>query len=515
MRKQLPLLLAVVLGVVLLAAIVVSYLSGQRIQNTLFNADAIQTPALFENVFGQGGSFGDWNLAPAPAVFPEFLMYALAYVFGPTTFLRILIYALIQVIIYAGVIFLLAREVSQRHPGRMRAVVATVFIMSSLVLLGLLGVANYRQIFQSSFHFGGLLCQLFSIVLVLRLSRPENSKTVRRVIIATLCVIAIAATLSDALYAVQFLVPFAVWCVLWLLRRQMSLRQALVWAGLPAVSGILGLLLYKVVIPNPKSSAARINPDSIIPNLKVLAGQLADVFTTSPALFVFIVAFFLFSGVATMYFVLRRNFLGLASPLHSLVVVSFLSGGFSLVACVIAQMGPSPRYLLPLFIFPFIVGGFILADVIAGKMFVVAALTAATAMTLGCGLIATTSLAAHGLSDSYYPATQRCIDDAVSAANVTHGVANYWDAKPIQEFSRVGLTLLQVGPNLRPFRWSSTNANEQGTFDFALINNAAENRQQPSLDELTRINGQPSTRVECAQYSLYSWGAGRLSLSGK
>jgi len=508
-RKHLPLYLALVLGAALLAAIAASYLSGQTIQRWLFNADEIQMPALFEDVLGHGGSFSQWNLAPAPGIFPEFLMYALAYVLGPTIFWRILFYTLIQVTLFSTAIFLLANEILRRS-----RVAATILVVSALTLLGLLGITNFRQLFQGSFHFGGILCQLFSLVLVLKLARPENSKSTNGRLLAGIAVIAVFASLSDALYAAQFLMPLAVWCLLRLIRREATVRQTLVWAGIPAIAGVVGLLLYKVVIPNAKSVPAKISFSTAFQHVAEMRDQLGIVFSHSPVTSLFLLAVFLFSLVASVYFLFRRGFLGLSYPLHSFIVLSFFAGVFSLLACVFSMLPPDPRYLLPLFIWPFIVVTFIAAELGMTVFFRIAA-PVAVALTAACCLLAGTGAGANGLSTSYYPSAQQCLDEAALSANVTHGVAEYWDAKPLQEFSRAGITLAQVSPSLQFFRWSSTNSNERSTFDFAVINNAADASRQVSLEALKQINGQPKTKTKCGHYTFVSWGAGGLSLASK
>jgi hypothetical protein len=61
-----------------------------------FNSDSLFLPSIFKNIFSEGKHFSDWMLPPQPLLFPDALLYALAYILNKHVTTQILIFAILQ-----------------------------------------------------------------------------------------------------------------------------------------------------------------------------------------------------------------------------------------------------------------------------------------------------------------------------------------------------------------------------------------------------------------------------------
>ena len=57
------------------------------------------------------------------------------------------------------------------------------------------------------------------------------------------------------------------------------------------------------------------------------------------------------------------------------------------------------------------------------------------------------------ISEDYYPSYVECIDEHAEELGIKYGVAQYWQARPITELSRVGLRVVQVLRDLSVYHW--------------------------------------------------------------
>ncbi|MFO0433966.1 MAG: hypothetical protein ACK5ZT_01880 [Sphingobacteriaceae bacterium] len=67
-----------------------------------FNSDSVGVPYLFKDIFHDGGKFKDWQLASAPTLFPDLVLYYVLYLIFELDFLTVTFwFALIQVVTIA------------------------------------------------------------------------------------------------------------------------------------------------------------------------------------------------------------------------------------------------------------------------------------------------------------------------------------------------------------------------------------------------------------------------------
>jgi hypothetical protein len=153
------------------------------------------------------------------------------------------------------------------------------------------------------------------------------------------------------------------------------------------------------------------------------------------------------------------------------------------------------RYFIPVFAWPVILSGFAIfnTEIFAGKFPVIVASIVALVLSLN-----TSSLVdAHGINRTYYPDDIACIDNALSPSAAVHGIANYWDAKYIQVFSKRNLTVAQYWDVLAPMKWITTQDYYRDTYDFAIISTNASAPFTLSQDLIVKTYGQPVSATTC------------------
>jgi hypothetical protein len=167
------------------------------------------------------------------------------------------------------------------------------------------------------------------------------------------------------------------------------------------------------------------------------------------------------------------------------------------------------RYLIPAFSWPVVVVVLFAGHALGERFFGVGTAASALAVVLlGAGSYELAQK--NGLSGSYYPADIACVDNALERAGLSHGIAQYWDAKYLQQFSRLNLTIAQHLPNLEELKWITSSRYFRDSYDFAIISEDAEAMDKISSAALLRINGAPKEIVSCGNRSVYLYGNGSL-----
>jgi hypothetical protein len=111
----------------------------------------------------------------------------------------------------------------------------------------------------------------------------------------------------------------------------------------------------------------------------------------------------------------------------------------------------------------------------------------------------------------FYPDEIACVDGFVSDNNFRAGIAEYRDAKVVQNFAKTNITFAQVVPeNASHFLWITTRAFVREAYDFALFDLEAPSSQRINLTELNKLNGDPKLTRHCGHWTLYSWGKSKL-----
>ncbi|MDR3352083.1 MAG: hypothetical protein LBO00_03550 [Zoogloeaceae bacterium] len=168
------------------------------------------------------------------------------------------------------------------------------------------------------------------------------------------------------------------------------------------------------------------------------------------------------------------------------------------------------RYLIATFFWPVIVVFIFLRHRLEQHFFVPATLLSLLAVGL-MGLSSHRLMEANGLRGDYYPEEISCINDALERENLSNGIAQYWDAKPIQMFSRRKIQIAQHLENLEEMRWITSEGYFRERYDFAIITEKPlGGNYRLSTDILARLNGEPQRITRCGKRSLYLYGKNKL-----
>ena len=193
-----------------------------------------------------------------------------------------------------------------------------------------------------------------------------------------------------------------------------------------------------------------------------------------------------------------------------LAAFSFLSLSSTFVAAsLITDFPVMPRYLIPAFSWPVIIVVLFLGHYLGQRFFAVGTVVSVLAVV---SLSSSSYKLAHnnGLSGRFYSSEISCIDDALEKEGLSDGIAQYWDAKYLQQFSRLDLSIAQYLETLEEMKWITSKRYFRDSYDFAIISEDAEPTYKISSDALLRINGAPKQVVSCGNRSVYIYGKDKL-----
>ena len=111
-----------------------------------------------------------------------------------------------------------------------------------------------------------------------------------------------------------------------------------------------------------------------------------------------------------------------------------------------------------------------------------------------------------GFGFDFYPEQISCIDNAIGQRRLRDGIAQYWDAKYIQAFSKLKINLAQHIENLEEHRWVTSSKFYKENYDFAIISENAEPPYKISSRKLTEINGEPDSTIICGDKKILIYG---------
>jgi hypothetical protein len=115
-----------------------------------------------------------------------------------------------------------------------------------------------------------------------------------------------------------------------------------------------------------------------------------------------------------------------------------------------------------------------------------------------------------GFNFEFYPEQIACIDNAIDEAGLRNGIAQYWDAKYIQVFSKLKINLAQHIENLEEHRWITSSKFYKKNYDFAIISENANPPYKISYRKLAEINGEPESTIFCGDKKILIYGQGKL-----
>lgn len=491
-----------------LASLIVLYRTGQPpLPHYLYNSDALYLPALFSDILNHGGRLADWYLTPAPYFFPDYVLYFLAFSLSHDIYASILLFSLIQIsVLFFALNYLLEAFLAGRQ-----------FLLSSvattlLVWLSVHGGAPFVFVLMSGFHVSVVISAVVFAGLWLRICDTDDLPKAKWTIAAA-CLLSFLLSLSDDLFLAQVLAPFLGALGVFGLRSRAMLAKGCITAVGPLAFGILGSLSYRYVVANPTRYRPKIDIQGIPTKLLETYSVFAEVIARCPvagAMFVacaVLVAWWLRAAIG------RRGIDQASIRVVWLMVFSLLSSVSAvLVVLISGGIVATSRYYIPVFVWPIIVGVVLVGTMEKHRPVQFSALIAALAvvsLVAGAG----SRQQENPLASGYYPDEIACIDRALAAAGLRHGIAGYWDAKLVQAFSRQNITLAQYTERLDEFRWITSGAFFRSRYDFAIISENEPSSEKIPRQTLIATAGAPEQEVTCGERTLLVYGRDRLRLS--
>jgi hypothetical protein len=293
------------------------------------------------------------------------------------------------------------------------------------------------------------------------------------------------------------------------LRQPLSLRSRLV-VLVPVAFSVLGFFSYNVVVENRTRYPPSFGLEKAYGNLADLYTGVQRAITNNPAYGMLLIGY-----LGLVMFVLYRRIgsaphKGSSTQLTWLTVFSFLSLCATFVAAsLMTDLPVMPRYLIPAFSWPVAIVVLFLGHYLGPRFFAVGTAFSVLAV-VALSASSYTLASSNGLSGRFYSSEIACIDDALEKEGLSNGIAQYWDAKYLQQFSRLDLTIAQYLENLEKMEWITSKRYFRDSYDFAIVDEDAEPTYKISSEALMRINGSPKHVVSCGNRSLYIYGKDKL-----
>lgn len=484
-------------------ALAVQFHAAPPLPHIVLNADAMYLPTLIADLFARGGRMADWYLTPAPYFFPDYPMFALAYLGGRDALAQIVLFGVLQLAVATVAIAWIARS-----GNRNLAPLTAMLVGAGLAWLALHAVEPYFYVLASAFHFGGFLMTLVFVALWLQYDQHG-----RRGHLFCMCAIAFLTALSDTLFIAQAMAPFLVTCALARRRDRPFARAALLAPLAVLAATILGSVSYRWVVTYRTRHGSVTGLAHLHQNAADLWQQLTTLITQIPVLGVVMIAWLVIGLAALVQTTLTGGFARLPRPLVLLLVFSMIAAGGNLASMLLlTKLVVTPRYLIAALCWPVIVMPILLAywrPLWFGRAALGA--LAVLAAWLVAGSVATVQ-SAHSESMDY-PAQSACIDRALAVTGARHGIAGYWDAKRIQSLSRRDLTIAQYLSDLTEQRWITSARYFRPTYDFAIITAANGMEYQLPADRLIASSGPPVLTAACGDRTVLVYGRDGLRMT--
>lgn len=482
-----------------LTAIVIQYNGGHPIQKFLFNSDGLYLPTLFADLFQHGGKLKDWYLTPAPYIFPDYFLYAIAYVSSDGAFKQLLVFGLLQLTVMTVIVGLIARACVRDH-----GVSVAILMGTGMAWLAMQLIEPYLYVLISAYHYGAFLAALAFVALWLH---REQKQYLHDWPLACMCIIGFLGALSDTLFMVQTIAPFLLTCML-VRRQDRPFIRASLWPGIVLAVALAGSLSYRWIVAYNTRYPNALGLNNFALNLREMVQVFATEVQKLPILGVVLAIYIILSIVCIARVLAAKGFLRLPRPLLLLLVFSFIAACGNLLAMLLTtNLVITTRYMIPAMSWPLVVMTILVAHWSA-KRFTIIAFAGSFLFVFGA---AVASFHAPRLqSVAAYPADVACIDQALSQTGSRHGIAEYWDAKYIQSFSKHTLTIGQYMHDLSEHRWITSTRYFRPTYDFAIVN--AENGPLYRLPQEAIIarNGPPLLTTVCGHHTVLAYAQDKL-----
>lgn len=472
------------------------YLNGLADRALFYNSDALFLPSIFKNIFSEGKHFADWLLPPSFFLFPDALVYALAYISDKQAVVQIGVFAVLQsLLFFVSSVFLLNSFLRRSY-----AIAYSALISSNIIFIGLYTADPYGLSFISVFHFGSLLSFMLLAALWLKFLSATTAKA--KFYSGSLAVlVAACSVISDRLILLHFVAPILLIGV-FLYFAEPKRKDTLTFGILLIAGFLFAFVLEKLFLPRMGGLKYEIGFGSLINKSMMLANWAIDQpvlvqlsLLLLPASLV-VAGFFLYRNrKATDTHVTKQNLI--AALILVSTALAFLVTGLSGRDFAIRYLLPY-IFLPPLFLFILLSGR--QSRVLAILIFCSSLLAVFTAQVSGKKPF------------RLYPDVVQCVDALAQKHKVTRGIAQYWDAIPVYVLSNAGLNVVPVLNDGSPMMWLYNSSDFAGEFSFVIIDNSASDFYRISRRAIEQQLSNKAFEYQCLDKTVLIFNSETISL---
>lgn len=473
-----------------------------KIISFAFNADLLFPANLIQDIL-RGNNISQWHITHSPFLIPDMALSAFAHLISPRLQVASFACGVTQYTLWVVLIASVYRYTLPYFKLHIRLALATLISLFFVIFIEKLDFLN-QIIFINAFHFGITL--LIPLILICVYKILIDQSVHKSVFIFFLSIISFLASLSDALYITQISIPLIATLLVSVALSRFSLKKAAEVILATLISSGAGVFVYLIRIWSDPSLKEYFTRDQ---SLKESFVNFYNIVSSLPV--VHLVLILIFAGFCIYICISSIINNKRRGDIASEIVIKELNAWF-FVACfassiltaifsgLITNNALSLRYLLPVLIFPSFWGFpmlFAISKTFSKKVFV---------PFLWAGIILLSIFTANGIQTenlsailNYYPEFIECIDKNLGATNFKHGIANYWDARPISLLSKTGLNIAQVNRDLSRFIWLNNTNIYNAKPEFAVIDTTLPLNHPWRLDENLIIKrfGEPDMAFQC------------------
>ena len=460
-----------------------------------FNSDALYLSTLANDIFTNNESINSWYLTPAPYFFPDLTIQYISHHLGNDTYSRILIYGIIQILILAFSLSYLSYSIIRNR---------NFLYASSAISLSVLWLASkYNNPLYFSlvggYHFGVVIIGIVVISLWINQIKKNNL-----LILIIICTLTFITSLSDAIYIVQSAIPLSLTILSKIVFSQNKfLKKHILSSFSVLLSSLAGYLSYPLIITNQTRFPSEIGLSRFITNSIDISNYVVEAINEAP-IFLFLLVFFFFHTTKCIYTSIKFKDNNKTTYLASYFLLSMLGT----ISFLIIQNGMTiaDRYLIPIFIFPLVYFFVVSINIISKRNIAI------FFVTLGfINLVLTIQPRfKNGFNLKYSNQEITCLDSFIleSGLSNTTGIAEYWDAKYIQNFSNTKILIAQYkrsssGQTINKNKWITSKNYFKNNYSFVILNNEAKERHQLIIDELGTNGATIKDSRNCGKIEVY------------
>lgn len=465
---------------------IILFFSGapaKYLQDGFNNSDILLPFSVYKSILNK--SHTDWQFG-GYTPFLELLFGFILWLFTNNIQLTFFLYAVLQPTIIILCLLQLSRCITGTNRGPMSLTV--IFATFPILIFSTGHLKFLYEIFTWYQHVSTICFMLLGLGWVIRYTTTIPSKhQLYSSDLIGICLVTIIAALSDALILAQFVLPITIMITAFLILKLIPFRRGVIAGLLVLYSTAAGLAMYqlprlwggdRIILAGSYMKPAF---DRIIENWPFL---IKTILITTESSEWFLSPIIIFYGLCASIFILflwhlKKTNIGKVSLRYLMSLIFFLFQLGSILAAVLLANEAGDRYMLPIFLIPLfwgwpilILGSPIWLKEVRGKLAILIAFA-----ILGFSVVMIVkNILANPLGNQpnlteYYPGFIQCMDENAGRLDIHHGIAHYWQARPITLLSKTQLVVVQVFPDLTPMKFLNNSDFYRDNFDFVIIDN--------------------------------------------